>query len=53
LAVGGRLVFDISKWDIHMLACDPGQRYPLLCLKDAARGEITIEETAEYSSSSS
>jgi SAM-dependent methyltransferase len=43
LAPNGRLVFDISKWDLLMLARDPSQRYPVLTVKD-----ITIEETAIY-----
>lgn len=47
-APGGRLIFDISKWDIAQLARDCRQRYPVLSLEDADRGEITIEETATY-----
>lgn len=43
LAPGGRLVFDISKWDLALLARDPSQRYPVL----KANG-ISIEETATY-----
>ena len=43
LAPNGRLVFDISKWEIAMLARDPSQRYPVLTVND-----ITIEETATY-----
>ena len=43
LAPNGRLVFDISKWDLAMLVRDPNQRYPVLTVKD-----ITIEETATY-----
>jgi SAM-dependent methyltransferase len=43
LAPGGRLVFDISKWDLALLARDPAHRYPVL-----KAGEITIEETATY-----
>jgi SAM-dependent methyltransferase len=43
LAPNGRLVFDISKWDLAMLGRDPVQRYPVLTVND-----ITIEETATY-----
>jgi SAM-dependent methyltransferase len=45
LAHGGRLIFDISKWDIAMLARDPRERYPVLTVNDT-----TIEETASYDS---
>jgi SAM-dependent methyltransferase len=34
LAAGGRLVFDVSKWDLGLLARDPGQRYPALALRE-------------------
>ncbi len=50
LAAGGRLVFDISKWDVRRLAQNPGQRYPVLHLNDPKRGEIAIEETSSYDS---
>ena len=40
LAEGGRLVFDISKWDLT-----PQPRHPLLSVN-----EITIEETSSYDS---
>jgi SAM-dependent methyltransferase len=43
LAPAGRLVFDISKWDIAVFSRDPGQRYPSFTL-----GEITIEESTSY-----
>jgi SAM-dependent methyltransferase len=43
LAPNGRLIFDISKWDLAMLARDPGERHPVLTVKD-----ITIEESAVY-----
>jgi SAM-dependent methyltransferase len=43
LASGGRLVFDVSKWDLALLARDPGQRYPVL-----KTDGISIEETATY-----
>jgi SAM-dependent methyltransferase len=43
LAPKGRLIFDISKWDLAMLERDPGERYHVLTVKD-----ITIEETATY-----
>jgi SAM-dependent methyltransferase len=42
LAPHGRLVFDISKWDLGLLTRDAG-RYPALTVN-----EITIEETAAY-----
>jgi SAM-dependent methyltransferase len=45
LAADGRLIFDISKWDIAMLARDPRERYPVLTVND-----IAIEETASYDS---
>jgi SAM-dependent methyltransferase len=45
LAPNGRLLFDISKWDIAMLARDPRERYPVLTVNG-----ITIEETASYDS---
>jgi SAM-dependent methyltransferase len=45
LAPNGRLIFDISKWDIAMLARDPGERHPVLAVNG-----ITIEETASYDS---
>jgi len=45
LAPNGRLIFDISKWDIAMLARDPPERDPVLTVKD-----ISIEETASYDS---
>jgi SAM-dependent methyltransferase len=43
LAPGGRLIFDISKWDLALLARDPGQLYPVLKVN-----EMSIEETATY-----
>jgi SAM-dependent methyltransferase len=39
----GRLVFDISKWDLAMLARDPAVRFPVMTVND-----VTIEETAAY-----
>ncbi len=48
LVPNGRLVFDISKWDLALLARDPAQRHPVLSVNDPKRGEITIEETASY-----
>jgi SAM-dependent methyltransferase len=43
LAPNGRLMFDISKWDLARLARDAMERHPVLTVKD-----ITIEETATY-----
>jgi 2-polyprenyl-3-methyl-5-hydroxy-6-metoxy-1,4-benzoquinol methylase len=43
LAPRGRLVFDISKWDLAALAGDPAKRSPVLTAND-----ITIEETNSY-----
>jgi ubiquinone/menaquinone biosynthesis C-methylase UbiE len=43
LAPGGRLVFDISKWEMSRYARDPAQRYPAF-----TQGEITVEETSSY-----
>jgi SAM-dependent methyltransferase len=48
LGTNGRLVFDISKWDLALLARDPRQRHPVLSVNDPKRGEISIEETASY-----
>lgn len=45
LSPNGRLIFDISKWDIAILARDPGERYPVLTVND-----VKIEETASYDS---
>lgn len=50
LAPGGRLVFDVSKWDLNYLVRDPAQRYPVQTVLDPRRGEITIEETTSYDS---
>jgi SAM-dependent methyltransferase len=43
LTPGGRLVFDISKWDMSRYARDPGRRYHAFAV-----GEINIEETTSY-----
>jgi SAM-dependent methyltransferase len=43
LAPNGRLIFDISKWDLAMLARDPAQRFPVMTVN-----EVTIEENATY-----
>jgi SAM-dependent methyltransferase len=48
VAAGGRLVFDVSKWDIARLALDPDYRYNVMRLNDPERGEVTIEETTAY-----
>jgi SAM-dependent methyltransferase len=48
LAPGGRLVFDVSKWDLTRLARDPGERHPVLRVNHPERGEISVEETSEY-----
>ncbi len=50
LEPGGRLVFDISKWNLALLAAEPVQRSPVYSLNDSERGEITIEETSSYDS---
>jgi hypothetical protein len=42
------LVFDVSKWDLPRLACDPREHRPVLRVNHPERGEISIEETAEY-----
>ena len=47
LVDGGRLVFDISKWDLSVLAREPETRYPVL-----TAGQITVEEMAHYDSAS-
>ena len=41
----GRLVFDVSKWDIGVLARDPATRFPVMTI-----GDIAIEEMASYDS---
>jgi SAM-dependent methyltransferase len=43
LDTNGRLIFDISKWDLAMLARDPALRFPVMTVNG-----ITIEETAAY-----
>ena len=43
LAPNGRLIFDISKWDLVRLARDAEERHLVLTVKD-----ITIEEAASY-----
>jgi SAM-dependent methyltransferase len=43
----GRLIFDISKWDLAMLARDPAVRFPVMTVNDT-----TIEETATYDGAS-
>jgi SAM-dependent methyltransferase len=48
LAPNGRLVFDVSKWDLARLAPDAADRHPVQSVRDPKRGEITIEETATY-----
>jgi SAM-dependent methyltransferase len=48
LAPGGKLVFDVSKWDLPRLARDPGERHPVLRVNHPERGEIVVEETAGY-----
>lgn len=48
LAPNGRLVFDISKWDLSRLARDPEQRYPVLRVHDSRCGDISVEETSDY-----
>jgi SAM-dependent methyltransferase len=52
LAPGGRLVFDISKWDMSRYTRNPGQRYPVFAVDHPKLGEITIEETASYDAAS-
>jgi len=48
LAPGGRLAFDISKWEMSRYARDPGQRYPAFTLDQPGSGEITVEEVSSY-----
>jgi hypothetical protein len=48
LAPGGKLVFDVSKWDLSRLVRDPRERHPVLRVSHPERGEISVEETAEY-----
>jgi len=48
LVPGGKLVFDVSKWDLPRLARDPGERHPVLRVNHPERGEISVDETAVY-----
>jgi len=48
LAPGGRLVFDISQWDLSRFVHDPSQRFPVMRLNHPELGEVAIEETARY-----
>jgi SAM-dependent methyltransferase len=50
LRPNGRLVFDVSKWDIARLAREPDERHTVLRFSDPERGEVTVEETATYDS---
>jgi SAM-dependent methyltransferase len=45
LVEGGRLVFDVSKWDLSVLMREPETRYPV-----PTAGQITVEEMAHYDS---
>ena len=45
LAPGGRLVFDISKWDLKRLVLTPEERHMVM-----QRDEVSIEETSTYDS---
>lgn len=48
LAPGGRLIFDVSHWDLAKLARDPAVRSFALSVQDPRRGVVTIEESAGY-----
>ncbi|HEX4810548.1 MAG TPA: class I SAM-dependent methyltransferase [Bryobacteraceae bacterium] len=48
LAPGGRFVFDISKWDLALLAADPAERHLAYLVEDPEHGEIRVEESAGY-----
>jgi SAM-dependent methyltransferase len=48
LATGGRLAFDISKWDLGVIGREAGIRYPVLTLRHPTRGIVTVEESAHY-----
>jgi len=48
LAPGGRLVLDVANPDLGLLTRDRAQRYPVMQVRDAERGEISLEETASY-----
>ena len=50
LAPGGRLVFDISKWDLRRLTTDPNERHPVLRLSHSRMGEILVEESSDFDS---
>ena len=48
LRAGGRLIFDISKWNLGLLARQNGERRAVLRYADGERGEVAIEETERY-----
>jgi SAM-dependent methyltransferase len=50
LTPGGRLVFDVANPDQKQLERDSGERVLAFKVKDAGRGDITLEETAKYNS---
>ncbi len=48
LLPNGRLIFDISNPDVADLARDPDERAAIFRFDDPTRGEVRVEETAEY-----
>ena len=48
LSRGGKLAFDVSKWDLSRLTREPGERHSVLRVAHPERGEITVEEISEY-----
>jgi SAM-dependent methyltransferase len=44
----GRLIFDVSKWDLALLARDASERHPVMVVGHPQHGDVTIEETASY-----
>jgi len=48
LAPGGRLIFDVSRWDPALLARDPAERYPVMRVNHPGEGDLSIDEQAGY-----
>ena len=44
----GRLIFDVSKWDLAVLARDASERHPVMVVRHPQHGEVSIEESACY-----
>jgi SAM-dependent methyltransferase len=44
----GRFIFDVSKWDLALLARGAAERHPVMVFRHPPHGEVTIEESASY-----